>query len=378
MELFDNKRDRQELYSKHLENPYDFFDSAIGIFQDVRELLNSWFINYPLDEQAELKSRFQSDFYPAFFELTLHEIFRRQGYTLLVHPAVSGTGKRPDFLISKDDIKFYLEARVVTDVTAAEQARMNKRDLFYDQMARIKNKKFGISLHSVEFISGHQPNGKKAVKFFDDYLSKLDHASLIEQVRIEHNYHIPEQFYEDKDVRIVFVPWPLDVIDESIHQPILSYPHEGWMGGCEESIKKAIKVKSTGYGNMEYPYLICLNCISKKRVDNTDIVKSLYHYYDIDQALGELERERRLKEQGIFSKAFAGSFEKVSGVFITNVAPTTLHVAPHWLCNNPNARHSLCLSDWRLDKNWWEGNEFRTRKGITLGQVVDLPVDWLQ
>jgi len=64
----------------------------------------------------ELKRKLKTEFDSAFNELFLHELFSKQGFKLQVNPILPDTTKRPDFLVSKDNFEFYLEAKVTTDV----------------------------------------------------------------------------------------------------------------------------------------------------------------------------------------------------------------------------------------------------------------------
>ena len=49
----------------------------------------------------------------AFWELFLHELHRRLGFEITVHPSVPGTTRRPDFRFANAEHAFYLEAAVV-------------------------------------------------------------------------------------------------------------------------------------------------------------------------------------------------------------------------------------------------------------------------
>jgi hypothetical protein len=87
------------------------------VFARVRDLLNGWFERFASsqDEQAikDLRRRLQAkgegQFNPAFWELYLHELFARLGFEAKVHPD-SERGTRPDFELTGNGTRFYLEA----------------------------------------------------------------------------------------------------------------------------------------------------------------------------------------------------------------------------------------------------------------------------
>jgi len=72
------------------------------MFAKIRNLLNKWFDHYPQEDQLSLKTDFKNDFQAAFFELFIHELFKKQGFKLKPHPKVEGTTKKPDFLVTSE------------------------------------------------------------------------------------------------------------------------------------------------------------------------------------------------------------------------------------------------------------------------------------
>jgi hypothetical protein len=87
------------------------------VFARIRALLNAWFARFAAsqDEPAvkDLRRRLQAkgegQFNPAFWELYLHELFARLGFTVAVHPE-SERGTRPDFELTGNGTRLYLEA----------------------------------------------------------------------------------------------------------------------------------------------------------------------------------------------------------------------------------------------------------------------------
>src|SRR5437763_17029984 len=83
----------------YTEDTFSFLNrSAWPAFEAVRNLLESFFRRYPPSESAELKSKFETQFESAFFELYLHELLLRLGCEVAVHPTLNGIGAKPDFL----------------------------------------------------------------------------------------------------------------------------------------------------------------------------------------------------------------------------------------------------------------------------------------
>jgi hypothetical protein len=109
----------------------------------VREMIEDWFTHYPSQDQPELVARFRDkntpeNFDSAFFELFLHEFFRRGECQVEVHPRSSGSAKRPDFFIKTPTSRcFYLEAIVATGITREERATQSRIDDLHNALNQV-------------------------------------------------------------------------------------------------------------------------------------------------------------------------------------------------------------------------------------------------
>ena len=99
----------------------------------TRANLESWFRRFPESPRARLRSRFRSDnnreHEGALFELFLHELFTRLGCSVKVEPEIADGNKTPDFLVSRRDCRFYLEATAVGDEFGPFTLSPNERDV---------------------------------------------------------------------------------------------------------------------------------------------------------------------------------------------------------------------------------------------------------
>jgi hypothetical protein len=115
--LFDRRLRTDEGRREDHEGVFAFLDrSARASSVRVRGLLTDWLSNVPEgpDRNAlrgALASRKNDEsFESGFWELYLHEAYRRSGYTITIHPDVPGASTHPDFLIEGHGSRFYLEA----------------------------------------------------------------------------------------------------------------------------------------------------------------------------------------------------------------------------------------------------------------------------
>lgn len=88
--------------------------------QDVltrRQWIEGWFGELPCSKQDGIKSRLKKDFnqfQEALFEMQVHSILRRMGYSVEIEPDFPGTNNKIDFLAKdvRTDEPFYIEATV--------------------------------------------------------------------------------------------------------------------------------------------------------------------------------------------------------------------------------------------------------------------------
>lgn len=104
MLLFDHADRPHPGPADHVEDTYSFLcRSAWEASARARGLLEAWFAHYPPEHQQDLRRRFESSFAAAFFELAIHEVLRRIGARVSVHPEVPGADTRPDYLAAFPD-----------------------------------------------------------------------------------------------------------------------------------------------------------------------------------------------------------------------------------------------------------------------------------
>lgn len=159
--------------ARHNENVYDYYNiSARTDIAIIRNTLESWFLNYPEDEKKELKSRFKKDFDSAFYELFLYELFSKLGYEIIIHPDLPYSPKRPDFLICRDSLEMYVEAKVVTNKTDEQEAFERKINEFYDNLNKLDSGDFMLCVERFDILTKKQPGTKGIITYIEQELKK--------------------------------------------------------------------------------------------------------------------------------------------------------------------------------------------------------------
>ncbi|GAB2515867.1 hypothetical protein [Spirosoma aerophilum] len=357
-------------YAQHQHDTYEFYDnSAIEKFEKVRNKLNDWFSRYPDSAKKQLKRDFQSNFDSAFFELFVHELFLQQGFSLIPHPAVPNSTKNPDFLAKKGEVEIYLEAKVATDESNAERAIKAKQNVIYDTINQIKCPDYWISVKEINFLSNKQAKLSRIKQSLQHNIDK--YGDLFVSKKEDTYFDRQEKCitYKDENIEIAISLWPCSV-EKS--RPIGSYLGDSFMGGCEESIRNAIKAKGYRYGTLNKPYIVCINSLSYKHTYTEDVYDALFGRERVKSFvdLNNLNQEFKSSSDGIFDESFKHSYSSVSGVFITRVFPSNMHVADHWLIKHPFSSNALDFNNLDLSFAHVNGNKIEEVSKMVIADIM--------
>lgn len=380
--LFDDVKRNDLNYSKNNENPYDFYNrSSRHQFVVVRELLNKWFSEYPNEEKLDLRNRFKKTFNSAFYELFLYQLFINLGFQIEIHPKLPNTKKRPDFLIVKDDLEIYVEAKIDNDKSTDLIALDRKISQFYDDLNKIKVKGFYFALSDLSLKDNSQPSAKKVIKFIEKEFDKLS-TEFINHISLENDFD--QMFYfhfEDENLSIKLTPIPADksLKDEFIDNPIGMYPIKTFTGSGEQSMENSIKKKAKRYGKFDKPFIVCLNVISEKFPRSADFERVIWRI-DALIALNKPETKSYYwsrKDDSIFHNDKKINLENLSGVFITRVYPNSIPNSKYFLFKHPYSSNNLDFNKLGLKYSYEKENYIYRSNGDDFDKIFNINKDWL-
>jgi hypothetical protein len=368
--LFEDKVRVDLEYAKHQHDTYEFYDnSAIEEFAAGRDRLNDWFSRYPDGDKKQLKRDFQSNFDSAFLELFIHEVFLQQGFSLTPHPIVPNSTKKPDFLAKKGELEIYLEARVATDESNEERALKAKHNIIYDTINQIECPYYWISVKEISFLSNKQAKLSKIKQSLEDDINNYGALRIVLKEETYFERREKDIIYEDENIRIAISLWPCTVKKS---RPIGSYIGGSYTGGCEEAIKNAIKAKGYRYGKLERPYIVCINSLSYKHTHTEDVYNALFGHQRVKLVddLNNTNQEFKTSSDGVFDESFNYSYSSVSGVFITRVFPSNVHVADHWLVKHPFSANVFDFDRLELSFIHVNGNKIETVPKLSIADIM--------
>jgi hypothetical protein len=380
--LFDEKIRVDLDPSLHNENTFDYYDrSARKDVSNVRQLLNEWFLGYPVSEQGELKSRFKKTFSSAFYELFIYHLFRHQGFEIEIHPEIPNSNKRPDFLLKKGSVEFYLEAKEARDKSDNEEALEKRINQVYDSLNKIKSPNFFLKIDELILKSTKQPSTKKAIEKIETEIANFDPDVLTEKLTkfgLEKSAKIE---YESDDLKLVvsLIPKIESARNLDTARPIGMYPIETFWGGSEDSIKDSFTKKSKRYGLLDKPYFICINAIGIKGEGDFDVESALWGSLAYTWSTDPNNRNERMERQrdGIFLDKTGPRCKNVSGVLVTKVMEFNLHAARHWFALHPFTDVPFDFSVFDLTHNFVSAGQVKTETKQTIGEILKITSTWL-
>jgi len=382
IKLFDITSEFIDGPSDNNENSFDYYHkSTRKDIRIIRETIENWFSTYQNSEKKELKNRFKKDFDSAFYELFLYEMFNKLGFSITIHPNLKDSTKRPDFLIEKDDIQSYVEAKVCYDKSQEEMAFERLQNQFFDNLNKVRIKGFLLRIEEIEFKTKRQPSAKELISKIETEVNNLDPKIITLDMEKFGFDGCPKINFENDDLKIILQPMPLiesrrDKISEN---PIGMFPIETYWGGGKESLRDSISKKVKRYSKFEIPYLICVNALGKKTTDKLDVENAIWgslkytfsDYKNIED--GKMSRE----SDGIFYNSGKKKLTNVSGVFVSKVFPSNVPNAKYWIYENPFADNRLDFKRLNLIYNYIDDKERDGVTGENLDAVFGISKEWL-
>jgi len=353
--LFD-EMNRDDTGPKDYSKPeFDYLNRSARLeVERIRNLLEKWFEHFPSENQDDLRARFRSkderQHLGSFFELYLHELLFKSGFTVEIHPTAKNKGTRPDFKVLKDGKPlFYLEATLAawSDEEMSSQARKNQ---VYDAIDQMNSPNFLIDVE-VDEAAATIPAGAKIRRFLENKLSNLDPDLIAKLDELGGEEALPHWRWEKEGWRITFIPIPKkpEARGEPGLRPIGMVesavcwitPHKG--------IKNSIKnKKASNYGKLDdLPYVIAINAINEFGVNDSDISNALFGRIKVtvitrgNEIIGKVLGR---KPDGAWYGPKGPQNRRVSAVLIAvNLTPWTIATVTPSLWHNPWAEHSLAL-----------------------------------
>jgi hypothetical protein len=246
----------------HVEPTSNFLNRVAGSYWDqIRDVIEKWADAYPAGRKLDLVGRLRSpdnrQWTGAFWELYLHETFRRSDYEVSVHPTVPASRRQPDFLVTSPTAEFYVEAKsIFGKSTDGEDARL--RGVF-DEINRVTSPNFFVNLHVGQV--GPRALSTKGLKAeLETWLGNLDPDEVDPTDLLSETGR--RYLWSSDGWQLEFRPMPIraGARGRGNHRPLGMWSSgEARQVDDEGPLRNALKDKGSAYGKLDKPLLLALS-----------------------------------------------------------------------------------------------------------------------
>jgi hypothetical protein len=374
------------------QRPKRYGESIYAYYRDserpgviaIRDLLETWFREVPMNEQLDLQQRFRSrmerQHRSALFELFLHHFLLRCGFQVEFHPDVPGTPRHPDFLVSREGQElFYLEAIAVSN-SEREEAETNLMNQVYDLLNALASPDFYLGMR-LEGAPETQPLGARLRGELGHWLATLDRQA-IQQAYLEERYDdVPTYEWEHDGWRIIFEPMPKGDAareDTSVRPLAMAMPMQARQLRLDEALKDAV-AKKDRYGRLPLPLVVAVQVIDEFRIDRIAVMDGLFGPEAIGFDAQGQERPGRVPDGAWVSPA-GPRHRSISVVMAwSTLDPWTFTSIEPIVTHNPYASiplptDTLPVAQHVVDR---QRDLLVQQEGLPMEQLLGLARDWL-
>ncbi|MDQ0086545.1 hypothetical protein J2W35_006928 [Variovorax boronicumulans] len=348
-------------------------------------MLDEWLTRYPTESRVPLIARLRSTdevgHNSAFFELFLHELLLRRGFTILaIEPPVPEVDTRPDYLVeTPHGIQFYLEAAMVSGQALTDRGSLKREADLLRALEEVRHPRFQISIQdlSAPDAAFRKASVQATVRA---WLNGLDPE------------HPPAQAEQESDSS----PWRMtlsvfgatlqlrawarrrDAAPREQGSDLIYYGQPVRAVVPAVAIQKRAIEKAKRYGRvLDKPFYIALN--------STQVIQHDVHFEDA--FFGSVQYTFSLDDDsdpqpsrsgdGVLQNENGPRSLQVSGFLcFANVTPWQLGRSQARIIENPFAARPLTLTELGLPITRVEGQELARLDGGSVASLLDLDREW--
>jgi hypothetical protein len=352
----------------------------------VRQLIEEWFLDFPADRRDHIEKRLRSrdyrQFAAGFWELYLFEVLKGAG--LVVEVLKEAKDRTPDFAVTVEGNRFFVEATIVTGVSDPQEQADRRRGVLLDSIEQLRSDKFTLDVQVdrdggdvVDKTGNSLPILDRLMTDLQVRLQELDGLAAADQLPndtllISHAWQ-----WTDDGWAITFIPVLLPKERWTIHTvPLVGGLSHGepYVVRDEKALRGKLLDKLEHYQGNFQPLLIAVH-LDNPFASRRELAALVGWPMELTQDR-ELLRSQFEQIPGVF---FMDEGRELGGVaLITEFRPWSVaHVQPHlWV--NPNATSPLPLFDvWPIHTfDLQMGPSRLTSAGRAPHESLGLAQDW--
>lgn len=374
--------------SRHNERHVDYLHrSGRPGFEAVRQCMENWLNEVPHPHRRELATRLLSrddqHFEAAFFELYLHALFRRLGFTAKLHPRAGNRGGRPDFLVrARERSAFLVEAATVGELSASASGARTLLTEVFDMLNAMPCPDYFF--HVEHDGTPRTPIPKRRLRrVVAEFVATLDYErvrslaargglELLPGVEFEH---------DGCAIRVSVYPVSPEHRNDPNHRPvgIIGPAGASWVDDWTP-IRDKIRSKARRYGRIRRPLVIAINAAGRD-VDHIDAMQALFggeaYQFPVGPGADGCEPVLVRQRNGAWAGPRGPINRRVSAaIIVSSLLPWTVTRAEPSLYHNPWARYRLddslnCLNTYRPS-----ADKMVKQEGRPIHELLELPPLW--
>jgi hypothetical protein len=320
----ESRTDRLPVYAH--ETHYGFLQRVDDpVFARARNVLNEWFERFAGSQDAaavrDLRHRFQAkgedQFNPAFWELYLHELFSRLGFEAQAHPE-SEAGTKPDFLLTGNGTRFYVEAVAPIPHYSDGDNRPASVEIVTEYINTAHRPQFWLRLRYL--IPGQNvPKKREVVAAVEGWLDSLDWDDLWAG-DLGSSIHPETELHVGDGWKIGLTALPIERSGPANpRRPMIAiYPGSGgYLDGLGSAVLPKLKEKSSKYGELDAPLLIAVWVLDLMANPETAPLALFGAWFDLDAGIHKVGLDERRDRVGLWTPG-AKTRERAAGVLAAN------------------------------------------------------------
>jgi len=244
--------------------------------------VEEWFSHIPAEAKPDLRGRLRADnrqSESAFWELYLHEAYRRSGFDIEIHPEINGSTARPDFRLDRGSDRWYLEAVSVGQPQQEIGEDQRLKDV-YSILAELRVENFAIEV-STYGIGPSALATRWLRSELQKWLAGLDPdivSAAAEQSTTVGFDRLPDLAWNDSGWSLVFHALPLGEWARDRPRPALGVmgPGEAVIVDNATGIRRVLKDKHGKYGTLDAPMVVAVQSNTFYPTKDYEVEQALY------------------------------------------------------------------------------------------------------
>lgn len=375
---FDDIRREGQEPASHLIGQFDYLNaSGRPEAVVVRGQVDTWLADYPDAHRPDLIRRLRSredvSHRSALFELVLHALLLRQGFTIVEIEPQLPNGRAPDFLVeAPDGRRFYLEATLASgmdNIAAGADRRMREALQAIDD---VRSPDFFLQLHTRG--TPNKPIAtarlRRAVQRYVDDLN-FDQAVMNAQAG---QPPAPVWQHTEHGAHFIIQPVPKNTRQRD-GRAIGGRTLPGGIISPEIAIKSAVEGKAGRYGDIDLPLVIAVNALEEfARVG--DAIDALFGTLGVIVSEDGGTREVR-NPDGAWRGPRGPVYTRASAVLIVErLSAWSVGQRAMSLILNPWARNPIVGLPLGVEVREVVDDRLETQLGQSLSEIFGLPEGW--